>query len=371
VICPKCGAENSGNTTFCGLCLTRFDEPAAVGPPASSAAQGRPAASPAPLLGAPPAPAAFPDGNGEGYGAPDLRPSPETGPKRSGGFGWFAIKLAIGTVVLLVAFFVLATFSDSSLGTNIGKRTVSQYDATFVALTSGTEETRDVQSTLRITYDIGLIPQSRGHKSIGPEDVDSISVTDESGKPLKSWLTTVSQKEKDIGWAYPAKWRGKQTVIVQFVSRKAEYSTLGGTDVLYSADWPGRFDEPVKSATYTLILPPGPAPAGAYTFPNAGTLSPNGQGLQLAFREDEPSGIAVIFGSGELTDDAQQVKDRIPMARIREKMAKSSDPLARYNWVWGVFGGGAILVFVVIVAAWGFRYTRMLAVDASDPRQQR
>lgn len=232
----------------------------------------------------------------------------------------FLVRLLIGIVATSVAVFGLAALSDSFLGTNFGQRTVSQYDATFIALPSGTEESRDVESTLRITYNYGLIPQTRGRKEIGPEDVDAISVTDGDGKPLKSWLVTLGTG-KQIAWSHPLKWGGQQTVIVKFISRKAKYATLGGTDVLYTAEWPERFGESVRNASFTLILPTGPTPADGFTFPSAGTFSQGPHGLQLSFREDVPTGYPVVFGTGELTDDAKDVKARLPMVILKEKAA--------------------------------------------------
>lgn len=275
------------------------------------------------------------------------------------------MKLPIFTLAVLGLLIIGATLSDWYLGTNFGGRTVSEYEATFVPISTakGDLVNGQLETTLRITYNIGIIPEIRGHKRIGRAKVKELVVTDGDGKPVNSYELSLHVTGDDqITWTHSPKWMGKQTIVAKFVQERAGIDSLDNAEMVYFATWPGQFTESARNGTYTLVLPPGPNPGKIYTFPGEGSLSQGKQGLQVAFHEDVISGSPILFGTGAFVPAAQKIRDTSPSIAANEQ-ARLEPPRDDYGWVCGSLLIGLFLINLLILLAWKRGHARVLTHD--------
>ena len=126
--------------------------------------------------------------------------------------------------------------------------TIDNYELTIQSFAGRS----DAAVTMDITYLINSGRKSTGFKYIGPYAAQQLSGADDTGNPMRTWVS--QERETKLNWSFASTGPGRKRIIISFTIPGfiSDGPRDGNTLV---ADWAGVFKVRVRRAAYRFIFP--------------------------------------------------------------------------------------------------------------------
>lgn len=223
------------------------------------------------------------------------------------------LKLKKRTIIatLLIISVIIGLILISGISPVYCADKLDPFHAEFQLTDTRNPQVFDIAVTLEFSIHNSIEGKLNGSKFLCNEDIDSLTVTDPSGRRLL--YTVKAYPRKRLIWEYPPADNGVRRVKISFMIRDAV--KLSNNQYIINIDWLGGWKRPVVNATYSLMLPSGFDPKHILTSTPAEFVTEtvnNKTLMRYKFKNARDKGLKVTLRSPEKT--------------VLEKPAPSSKP---------------------------------------------